>query len=173
MSLERFVAASELFDAAGSPSWCSFASAIGVRWRASTGRLPDAEQLLTRASRQQRLHAGGDRRRRGPGRAGRGTLGDVAHWARDELEKLEPPNSSRMLTFTRLAYESVARVAFFSGDRDVLAWAAAALSEAARSRISRRIAAVAAAHLSVLDGADADRGSRERSTRPFVPSSAR
>ena len=37
--------------------------------------------------------------------------------------------------FTNLAYESVARVAFFSGDRDVLAWAAAALSEGAKSKV--------------------------------------
>ena len=56
-----------------------------------------------------------------------------------------------MHIFTGLAYESVARVAFFSGERDVLAWAAAALGEGAKSKVARRLAAVAAAHLSVLD----------------------
>ena len=40
-----------------------------------------------------------------------------------------------MHVFTNVAYESVARVAFFSGDRDVLAWAAAALSEGAKSKV--------------------------------------
>ena len=64
----------------------------------------------------------------------RGVLGATARTARDELVNLRPPNSTRMHVFTNAAYESVARVAFFSGERDVLEWAAAALSEGANSK---------------------------------------
>jgi DNA-binding CsgD family transcriptional regulator len=54
--------------------------------------------------------------------------------------------------FTNMAYESVARAAFFSGEREVLRWAVESLQRGARSRVTRRVAAVAAAHLSLLDG---------------------
>ena len=86
----------------------------------------------------------------------------MSHSGHDELEQLEPPNSTTLFTFTGLAYESVARVAFFSADQDVLEWAVDALERTARSRVSRRVAAVAAGHLGILNGADSDRGSRER-----------
>ena len=132
--LEGFTVASELFDAAGSPSWGSFARAIGVRWAAATGRLPDAEELLA----AERAESNVLTRAAIVGAAAqvalvRGVLGATARTARDELVNLRPPNSWRMHTFTHVAYESVARVAFFSGDRDVLEWAAAALSEGANS----------------------------------------
>ena len=151
--LGGFAVASELFDEAGSPSWGSLARAIGVRWAAATGRLAAAEELLAAERHvEQRPHAGGDRRRRGPGRArarrarrngapGAGRVGEP-----QTTEQYEDARRSRTL-----AYESVARVAFFSGDRDVLAWAAAALSEGAKSKVTRRLATVAAAHLSVLE----------------------
>ena len=150
--LEGFTVASELFDEAGSPSWGSFARAIGVRWAAATGRLPDAEELLA----AERAASNVLTRVAIVGAAAevalvRGELGATARTARDELVNLRPPNSWRMHTFTHVAYESVARVAFFSGDRDVLEWAAAALSEGANSRNTRRLASVAAAHLSVLE----------------------
>jgi DNA-binding CsgD family transcriptional regulator len=73
-----------------------------------------------------------------------------------------------MHVFTDLAYESVARVALFSGERGILAWAASTLGEGAKSTMERRIAAVAAAHLSVLD-----RGSADSSARTAVESTLR
>jgi DNA-binding CsgD family transcriptional regulator len=132
----------------------SLARAIGVRWAAATGRLPDAEELLPAEG-----AASNDLTRAAiVGAAAqvslvRGVLGATARTARNELVRLRPPNSTRMHAVTNVAYESVARVAFFSGDRDVLAWAAAALSEGANSKSTRRHATVAAAHLSVLDDA--------------------
>jgi hypothetical protein len=70
----------------------------------------------------------------------RGELSGTARWAQSELAALRPPNSTRMHASTTVAYKSVARVAFFSGDRDVLAWAAAALSDGANSKNTRRLA---------------------------------
>ena len=144
--------ASELFDEAGSPSWGALAQAIGVRYSAATGRLAAAEELLA-AERDARDDLTQATIIGGAAQVAlvRGELSGSARRARDELVDLTPPNISRMTIFTNLAYESVARVAFFSGDRDVLAWAATALSEGAKSKVTRRLAAVAAAHLSVLD----------------------
>ncbi len=118
--LGGFAVASELFDEAGSPSWGPLARAIGVRYAAATGRLAAAEELLA-AER----HASNDLTRAAiVGGAAqialvRGELSGSARRARDELADLRPPNSARMHVFTDLAYESVARVAFFSGERDV------------------------------------------------------
>ena len=150
--LGGFTVASELFDEAGSPSWGPLARAIGVRWAAATGRLPDAEELLA-AER----HVSNDFTRVAiVGAAAqvalvRGELSGTARWAQSELAALRPPNSTSMPVFTHVAYESVARVAFFSGERGVLEWAAAALSEVANSKNTRRLATVAGAHLSVLE----------------------
>ena len=93
--LGGFAVASELFDAAGSPSWGSFARVIGVRWAAATGRLPAAEELLA-AER----HVSNDVTRAAIVGATaqvalvRGVLGSTARSARDELMNLRPPNSS-------------------------------------------------------------------------------
>ena len=151
---EGFARASELFDDAGSPSWSSFAGAASIRYFASTGQIAAAETLL-----QTRARSNSDLARAaivgGVAQLAvvRGQLDGVASRARVELEELTPPNSSRLFIFTNMAYESVARAAFFARDRDVLQWAAESLQRGAKSRITRRIAAVAAAHLSVLDGA--------------------
>jgi DNA-binding CsgD family transcriptional regulator len=150
--LGGFAVASELFDAAGSPRWGPLARTIGVRWAAATGQLPDAEELLA-AER----HVSNDFTRVAiVGAAAqvalvRGELSGTARWAQEELAALRPPNSTTMPVFTHVAYESVARVAFFSGERDVLEWAAAALSEGSNSKNTRRLATVAGAHLSVLE----------------------
>ncbi len=164
---EGFAVASTLFDEAGSPSWGSLARAFSIRYYAAAGQIPAAEKLLQTPTRTTSDLA----------RAAiigsvaqvalvRGQLDGVACHARDELEELTPPNSSRLFMFTNMAYESVARVAFFSCERDVLHWAVQALERGAKSRITRRIAAVAAAHLSVLDGAagGAEPGNRIEST---------
>ena len=156
-SPQGFGVASELFDEAGSPTWGPFARAVGARYWAATGLLAAAEELLAaepHTSNDLTLAAivGGTAQIN----LVRGELTGSAHRARDELLNLRPPDSTRMQIFTGLAYESVARVAFFSGDDDVLAWAAAALSEGAKSKVARRLAAVAAAHLSVLQENPAD-----------------
>ena len=135
--------------------------ALGVRYLAATGRLAAAEELLAaqrHATNDLTLAAivGGETQVA----LVRGELVGSARRARDELADLTSPNSSRMRIFTSLAYESVARVAFFSGERDVLAWAAASLGEGARSTVERRLAAVAAAHLSVLDEASPNSSAR-------------
>ena len=160
---ERFVSASELFDAAGSPSWSSVASATSVRFHASIGQLASANHhLLTRSQPRSEFTQAAVVGALAQVAVVEGQLADVARLARDELEQLAPPDSSMIFTFTSLAYESVARVAFFSADQDVLEWAVDVLERAARSRISRRIAAVAAGHLGILNGAANDRRPRER-----------
>jgi DNA-binding CsgD family transcriptional regulator len=127
--------------------------ALGVRYLAATGRLAAAEELLAaqrHATNDLTLSAivGGETQVA----LVRGELVGRARRARDELADLTLPNSSRMSVLTSLlAYDGVARVAFFSGERDVLVWAAASLGEGARSTVERRLAAVAAAHLSVFD----------------------
>ncbi len=158
---EGFAVASELFDEAGSPTWGPLMRALGVRYLAATGRLGAAEELLAaqrHATNDLTLNAivGGETQVA----LVRGELVGSARRARDELADLTSPNSSRMRIFTGLAYESIARVAFFSGERDVLAWAAASLGEGARSTVERRLAAVAAAHLSVLDEASPNSSAR-------------
>ena len=152
---EGFAVASELFDEAGSPTWGPLMRALGVRYLAATGRLAAAEELLAAQRHGSNdLTRECDCRRRNPGRScPRRARRGVREGRADELAVLTSPNSSRMHIFAGLAYESVARVAFFSGERDVLAWAAASLGEGARSTVERRLAAVAAAHLSVLDEA--------------------
>jgi predicted ATPase/DNA-binding CsgD family transcriptional regulator len=150
---EGFAVASELFDEAGSPTWGPLMRALGVRYLAATGRLAAAEELLAaqRHSTNDLTLAtivGGETQVA----LVRGELVGRARRARDELADLTLPNSSRMSVLTSLlAYDGVARVAFFSGERDVLVWAAASLGEGARSTVERRLAAVAAAHLSVFD----------------------
>jgi DNA-binding CsgD family transcriptional regulator len=133
---------------------------------AATGRLNAAEDLLA-ASR----HASNDLTRAmlvgGETQVAlvRGELAGRARRAHDQLAKLILPSRWRMRFITCLTYESVARVAFFSGERDVLAWAAASLGEGAKSAGERRIAAVAAAHRSVFD-----EGSSNASARTAVES---
>jgi DNA-binding CsgD family transcriptional regulator len=130
------------------------ARAFSIRYYAAAGQIAAAEKLLQTPTRTTSDLA----------RAAiigsvaqvavvRGQLDGVACHARVELEELTPPNSSRLFIFTNMAYESVARVAFLSCERDVLHWAVQALERGAKSRVTRRIAAVAAAHLSVLDAA--------------------
>ena len=156
-----FGVAGELFDEVGSPTWGQFARAVGARYWAATGRLAAAEELLA-AER----HTGNDLTLAAiVGVTAqidlvRGELTGSAGRARGELVKLRPPNSTRMQIHTSLAYENVARVAFFSGDHDVLAWAAGALNEGAKSKVARRFATVAAAHLDVLEKNLADPSAR-------------
>jgi predicted ATPase/class 3 adenylate cyclase/DNA-binding CsgD family transcriptional regulator len=151
---EGFAVASELFDEAGSPSWGPLARAASVRHLAATGQLTAAEQLLA-LERHARNDVALAAVVGGVAQIAlvRGELTGSARRAWDQLAVLTPPNSSRMNIYTNLAYESVGRVAFFSADRDVLAWTSAALADGAKSKVTRRFAALAAAHLTLLDEA--------------------
>ena len=166
---EGLAVAGELFDQAGSPSWGPLARAIGVRYLAATGRLAVAEEVLA-----VERHATNDLTlativgAEAQVALVRGELTGSARKARDELAGLTAPHLSRLHVWTELAYETVASVAFFSGERDVLEWATTALSEGARSRIERRLSAVAAAHLTVFEN-----GSADSSARTAVESSLR
>ena len=149
-----FVAASELFDDAGSPSWSRLSRANAVRYFAGVGQLTNAEALLETPRRPS------DGPTRGALALGelqvvliQGQLADVARRAREELCHLPAPNSTLMGSQIGLTYESLARVAFFSGERDVLVWVVEELEAGGKSTAGRRHAAVASAHLSVLDRA--------------------
>jgi predicted ATPase/DNA-binding CsgD family transcriptional regulator len=166
---EGFAIAGELFDEAGSPTWGPLMRGFGVRYLAATGRLAAAEELLAA-----QRHATNDLTRAalvgGETQVAlvRGELVGSARRARDHLANLTLPSGWRMRVFTGLSYESAARVAFFTGERDVLAWATASLGEGARSMTERRLTAIAAAHLSILD-----EGSPNASARTAVESTLR
>jgi predicted ATPase/class 3 adenylate cyclase len=148
-----FVEASDLFEDAASPNWARFARVAGARYYAGIGDLATAEALLATTG---GAHDGVTSGARIGGAAHialvRGQLAQVARRAWEKLETLAPPNSTRMFGFNILAYETVARVAFFSDERDILERAVNALKLGAKSRVARRVATVAAAHLSMLDG---------------------
>jgi len=151
---EGLAAAGSLFEAAGSPSWASLSRAMGVRFLAATGRVGEAEEALRIPMADDdtvRMLAIGSEAQVA---VVRGRLAGVAERARRELEGLETPRSATLIVNASLAYEAAARAAFFAGDRDVLAWAAQLLERVARTRLTRRYAAIALAHRSVVDGAE-------------------
>jgi predicted ATPase/class 3 adenylate cyclase/DNA-binding CsgD family transcriptional regulator len=174
MEPERFAVAGELFDLAGSPSWGSLARAGGARYLAASGRLDAADQLLA-AARHASNHLTLAAAVGATAQVAlvRGELSGVAHRTREELTGLPSPSTSRLHMFTNVAYETVARVAFFSGDRDVLAWAATTIREGAKTYLARRIAAVPAAHVRVSEAASPDSAPPGSTARTLIESSVR
>ena len=90
-----------------------------------------------------------------------GQLGDLAERTRRGLGALPPLTGAHLSVYMNLGYEVVARIAFFAGDRESLEWAATALARAGGGRVPRRIAAIAAAHVSLFDGPRADPSIRD------------
>ena len=148
-----WTAAGSLFEEAGNPSWASLSRAMGVRFLAATGRIVEAEEAMRTPM------ASGDTVRMmaigGEAQVAvvRGRLAGIVQLGREAAD-LELPRSSTLFVTAGLAYEALARAAFFAGDRDVLAWAAQLLERVARTRISRRYAAIALAYRYVADGAE-------------------
>ena len=161
-NLGGFAVASELFDEAGSPSWGPLARAIGARYWAATGRLAAAEELLAaerHASNDLTLRC--DRRRRCPGRvwcaassAGVRARRGMSWWTSDHRTVRGCTYSRTSPTRASLASPSSPATVTSSRGRP------AALSEGAKSKVARRLAAVAAAHLSVLEENSADSSAR-------------
>ncbi len=71
-----------------------------------------------------------------------------------------PPDTDKLSAFICVALESLARVAFFSGDHDVLAWTVARLERAARAPAPVACTPSRSAHFSLLGGPDATVGER-------------
>ena len=120
---DGLAAAGEQFAIAGSASWSAFATAFAARYRAARGQLDGADELLavglvrtSTADYSQPSLVGA----RVQIAVVRGMLTEVARSAQGGLLGY-PPDSFNLSTFICLAYENLARVAFFSGERDVLA----------------------------------------------------
>jgi predicted ATPase/class 3 adenylate cyclase/DNA-binding CsgD family transcriptional regulator len=159
---DGLAAAAARYAIAGSASWSAFATAFAARVLAASGQLDGAEELLSvglvrtsTADYSQPSLVGA----RVQIAVVRGMLTDVARSAQGGLDGY-PPGSFKLSTFVCLAYENLARVAFFSGEHDVLAWTVARLERAAKGPSTRRIHTIAAAHLRLLDGPDATLGER-------------
>jgi predicted ATPase/DNA-binding CsgD family transcriptional regulator len=148
-----YVEAGDLFDAAGTPTWALLSRALGARYYASWGHLPEANALLEQCRPAEsdlvRIAAAGAEAQIA---VVKGELANVASRARQELESIEASTSSARFIPKRLAYDAVARAAFFSGDHDVLAWAVQDLRAGATSRMARWVAAHASAYVDVVDG---------------------
>jgi predicted ATPase/class 3 adenylate cyclase/DNA-binding CsgD family transcriptional regulator len=162
--------ASRLFAEAGSPSWGALTGGLAARAHASAGRFDNAAELIALARRGtstneliQSVVVGAETNVA----LVRGQLTDVARVARRHYARLPAPSSFNVLVWTRLGYENLARVAFFSGDRDTLEWAVTTLGVSAKSPLARRHAAIAAAHLSLFDGPTSDVADRAP-TEPTV-----
>ena len=159
------VLASGWFAEAGSPSWSATAAMYAARYYSSVGQLDVAERLLDEAS-------GSDTPNdfRESGMLGarvhvaycRGQLGDLAERTRRGYGALPPLTGAHLSVYMNVGYEVVARIAFFAADRESLEWAATALATVpGGGRVPRRMAAIAAAHVSLFDGPRADPSIRE------------
>ena len=150
---EGWTTGAALFEAAGSPSWASLSLAMGVRYLAATGRIVEAEEAtrapLTTGDAVRMWSLGGELQVA----VVRGRLAGVAERAERELADLESPRSSTLFTTSGLTYEALSRAAFFSGDHDMLIWAANLLERVASTRITRRYAASARSFLCVAEAA--------------------
>ena len=93
----------------------------------------------------------------------RGQLGDLAERTRRGYGALPPLTGAHLSVYMNVGYEVVARIAFFAADRESLEWAAAAVKATGSGggRVQRRMAAIAAAHVSLFDGPRADPSIRE------------
>ena len=160
------VLASRWFAEAGSPSWSATAAMYAARYYSSVGQLDVADRLLDEVPESDTPNDF-----RESGRLGarvhvaycRGQLGDLAERTRRGYGALPPLTGAHLSVYMNVGYEVVARIAFFAADRESLEWAAAAVNATGSGggRVQRRMAAIAAAHVSLFDGPRADPSIRE------------
>ncbi len=148
-----FAVASELFDEAGSPTWGPFVRAVGVRYWAATGRLAAAEELLA-AER----HTSNDLTLAAiVGGAAQVALvrGELDRECAQGARRVGEPHDHRTVRGCTSSRASPTRASPASPSSPATVTSSRgrprALSEGAKSKVARRLAAVAAAHLSVLE----------------------